>query len=551
MKTDVGASCPSCQAPLPGAARQCPRCGHSLDSKPKDHLGAVVGNLKLTNRLGEGGMGTVYLAEHLTLGTSYAIKVLHREFTEDSVLAERFRREAIVCSNLRHPNIVFVTDFGLHDQLGLYIAMEHLRGLTLTDRLRQGPLPLWEAFHIAEQVTEGLAAAHEQDIIHRDLKPENIFLVTRPSGRHLAKILDFGIVRIADGKSQNLTQAGMALGTPTYMAPEQVKGSKDLKPSSDLYSMGVMLYEMFSGAPPFQSDQFFELAIMHVNQLPTPLGQKNTALADTLTERLIMELLHKEPAQRPQSAAQLRDRLRAALTELQQRGVPSSLPDDTPSADPLHGEHPNRPTRQTGVLRQIKQDAPDSPIGQLLLKLPNVAALSPELCFVTIWGVALRGLIDNDPAEPAFQATANHLARFSGALLGSAEDLNEPALQALLERSLRELFTLTDRKRQEALLQALRPHLTHPLFPLGALPDWAATGIAGDWTIRSVLTTDVRDLFRRRATTATLAAIPQEPEPPTQPQPEPDSLMDKLRGDVSLKSIKSVFTHDLLNRRKK
>jgi predicted Ser/Thr protein kinase len=204
-------SCPRCDNPLVPGATRCGKCGMVLAAPRGDpHVGRTVGNLKLTERLGRGGMGSVYRAEHVALGTHYAVKVLHPQFSNDEVLAERFRREAVACSRLRHENIVFVTDFG-----GIYLVMEYLEGVTLHTVLkRERRLRLARFARMASQLCDAISAAHRLGIVHRDLKPDNVMVLDDPALGERVKVFDFGIAHLREaGRNTGLTAVGSIVGT--------------------------------------------------------------------------------------------------------------------------------------------------------------------------------------------------------------------------------------------------------------------------------------------------------------------------------------------------
>lgn len=551
MRTMVGNECPMCRKALPGAAAVCPHCGHPLreeDAKEETEMvGKVLGNIRLTGLLGEGGMGTVYRAEHTSMGTPYAVKVLHAQMSRDPVVTERFRREAVVCSQLRHPHIVFVTDFGQHDEIGLYLVMEYLDGQTLTDYIKdQEKLTFWNFVHICEQICDGLEAAHDMGIVHRDLKPENVFLVRRSGGRFLVKILDFGIVRIADESKKNLTQAGIALGTPVYMAPEQIRGD-EVTTATDIYSLGILFYEMLAGRPPFESEQPFDLLGMHVYEMPEPVSTHRPELKDTEIERVLRSMLAKSPAERPASVIEVHQRLVEGLHELQEKGVEGAFKPITEETRESGAYRAPRSTmRLTGLVRQITQDEPQSRAARLLRHLPSMASLPPVMFFVTVWGVLLRDLIDEPTESDAFKDASRQLARFTEALLKYTDTTqNEDQryeVKVLLESCLRDLTLLTDRRRQGPIFADMQKLLAHQFFPSSALPSWARPRISGSWGFKDVLTADVRDLLK--GTVKAAEAVESAP------LAEDSSLIDKLNQDVSLKSLKSVFTHQLIRKKK-
>src|SRR5437868_7934830 len=260
-------SCPRCGRRFPDNTHVCPddfmplRADDTLVDAPVDRLIGQVfdGKYRLDERLGGGGMGTVYRATHLLIDRSVAIKVLSQRFVGDETAQQRFRREARAAGHMQHPNAVTVTDFGATEDGYLYIVMELLEGRTLRDLLaHEAPLDPARAVSFMLQTCAAVGAAHEAGLIHRDLKPANIFIVQRSNIPVMVKVLDFGVAKFAveeqDEDYNTLTQVGAIIGTPRYMSPEQCAGTASLTPAADVYSLGIILYEMLTGAAPFNGD---------------------------------------------------------------------------------------------------------------------------------------------------------------------------------------------------------------------------------------------------------------------------------------------------------
>lgn len=268
--------------------------------------GYVIGDrYQVLGTLGRGGMASVYLAEDATLARRVAIKVLHQRFAEDAKFVERFRREAKAAAGLNHPNIVGVYDWG---QVGAqnYIVMEYVRGETLKERIRRsGRLDAREAVAITLELLSAVAAAHARGVVHRDVKSQNILIDTE--GR--VKVTDFGIAQAGD---PSMTEAGSILGTAQYLAPEQARGEQ-VDERSDLYSVGVVLYEMLTGTVPFKGDSAVTVALKHVSESPREPAELVPGTPYALNQ-IVLKALAKDPALRYANAAQFGADLRAALT---------------------------------------------------------------------------------------------------------------------------------------------------------------------------------------------------------------------------------------------
>jgi serine/threonine-protein kinase len=309
--------------------------------------GALLdGKYRIVRTLGEGGMGVVYVAEHTLLRKQVAVKLLRAELAQHDDVAARFEQEARTTCELEHPNIVRVTDLGCSQRGELYIVMELLFGRSLAEEMADHPkLPVERALWIARQVLAGLEAAHAHGVIHRDLKPENVFLTQRPDGTEVAKLVDFGIAKLKREASVKLTTTGMVLGTPQYMSPEQARGQSDLDARADLHSVGVMLYEMLCGRPPYEGDNYNQVLFAILSGPPAPLSQRAPEL-DPALEQVVMKALAPAREARYQTATALREALedyQFAPAQEDPEG-PFALPDQTPraSAAPVEPEVPAR-----------------------------------------------------------------------------------------------------------------------------------------------------------------------------------------------------------------
>ncbi len=288
------------------------------------------GRYELHRRLGRGGMAEVYLARDQLLDRPVAVKVLFPALATDAGFVERFRREAQAAANLQHPNIVSVFDWG--EANGTYfIVMEYVEGHTLADTIRdEGRLHPDRAAEVTADIAAALGFAHRNRVVHRDVKPGNV-LITRDGG---VKVADFGIARaLSDSSDQNLTKTGSVMGTATYFSPEQARGAP-VDPRSDLYSLGVVLYEMITGHPPFAGDSAVAIAYKHVQENPVPPRRLDAALPETL-EAITLKCLAKNPANRYPSAQDLRADLRRYLDGSRILAEPVLAPPIDPGATGL------------------------------------------------------------------------------------------------------------------------------------------------------------------------------------------------------------------------
>lgn len=290
-------------------------------------VGTVLGNrYRVEGVIGEGGMATVYRARHALMERPYAVKILRRELADDEKLVERMKREGRNIASLTHPNIVQVYDYGETDDGAPYLVMELLDGQPLRELLKGRPLYGPLLLDVAIQTMRGLARAHDLGVVHRDLKPENVFVCRDDEGEPRVVIVDFGIARSRD--QSRLTMAGQIVGTPQYLAPERVS-SRDDTPSADLYSFGVMLFELATGRLPFQSSSATGYVVKHVQE-PPPRPRVFHPGVEPELERLILELLAKDPGERPVDAHHVLDRLELMLPPERRRESRPSRPNHDP-----------------------------------------------------------------------------------------------------------------------------------------------------------------------------------------------------------------------------
>ncbi len=271
----------------------------------------VAERYRITALIGLGGMGAVYRAEHIHMKKTVALKVLHREMTALPEVVARFEQEAVAAARIEHPNVVQARDFGRLDDGAFYLVLDYVEGRCLSE-VMQERLPLPRVLTISGQIAEALEAAHQNNIVHRDLKPDNVMLLERDGEPELVKVLDFGIAKVTlrdRGQSDKpITKTGTVFGTPEYMSPEQAAGQK-VDYRGDIYSLGVLMYEMLSGGPPFTGDEVGAILLMQITQTPPPLP----STVPLSVRQLVGELLSKEPSQRPQHASEVVQRILALL----------------------------------------------------------------------------------------------------------------------------------------------------------------------------------------------------------------------------------------------
>ncbi len=301
-----------------------------------------LGQYEIVERLGRGGMATVYRARQVNMNRDVAIKVMSVELATNPQFVSRFEQEAHVIANLEHPRILPVHDYG-HEGDYFYLVMRLVEGETLFDRLQRGPLTLDEAAEFLGQIAEALDYAHSRGIVHRDLKPNNV-LIDEWDNTYL---MDFGLAKLI-ASTRQLTASGAVLGTPAYMSPEQWRGAP-VDARTDVYALGVMLYEMVLGQPPFDSDTPFSLMYKHLNDPPTPPREILPGLPPAV-EACLLKALEKDPAERYQTAGEL-----ARAFSLAVNGTGATEGDES-GTEAVVGERSD-PARQTGVEPAVRSMA--------------------------------------------------------------------------------------------------------------------------------------------------------------------------------------------------
>ncbi|MBI2407307.1 MAG: protein kinase [Gemmatimonadetes bacterium] len=315
--------CPTCGTEYPLSERFCPRDGTALRSASAstDLMGTVVADrYHILKKLGEGGMGQVYLAEHVKMGRKSALKVMNPGMNQDADAIARFNREASNASRLNHPNICAIYDFGETPDGLIYLAMEFIEGQSLTSLVEQhGALPPARAASIIHQSADALQVAHDAGIVHRDLKPDNIMIAKNRDGTDLAKVVDFGIAKAHSSDAQKVTKTGMVVGTPEYMSPEQLSGDK-LDGRSDIYSLALVAFNCLTGKLPFPAETAQEAMIARLIEAPKTLAEMKPDVAwPDEVQQVMNKALERDAGLRYQSAAQFGRELWAAC-----EGMPST-----------------------------------------------------------------------------------------------------------------------------------------------------------------------------------------------------------------------------------
>ena len=370
-------------------------------------IGHTIGNYKITAKLGEGGMGVVYLAEHPVIGKKVAMKAIHPELSKNSDVVSRFVTEAKAVNQIGHEHIVDIADFGNTAEGEFYFVMEYLQGESLSDRLRrEHRLDAHSALSITAQIADALNASHEQGIIHRDLKPENIFLCNnRGPGRDFVKVLDFGLAKLtlSDQKVSHKTRTGSVMGTPYYMSPEQCEGKIEIDHRADIYSLGVLLFEMLTGKVPFGGDGYGEIIVKHVTMPPPSVRSINEDLPEEI-DLILFRALAKDRGQRFQTMSEFEEALldpARYATQAPVIGIPEDLSGVARAASPMaRSEMDARSKIGFGSGLEVSRPPGGVPStfregrGELIDRLPFIPKKkSSMLAFFGFAGVAAAALV--------------------------------------------------------------------------------------------------------------------------------------------------------------
>ena len=327
--------CPRCGKQYEDTTTLCPVDGAVLTKTGDGLIGQTLADkYRIEERLSEGGMGTVYRATHVLMDKTVAIKVLHPALAADDNIVARFSREARAASRISHPHALNVTDFGEAENGVVFLVMEYLRGKTLKEMIQQGgPMPLPRVVEIMRQVAGALEAAHGEGVVHRDLKSDNIMLVEVGNDSDWAKVLDFGIAKIQEpvGQDPALTAPNLIIGTPQYMSPEQCSQASEIDARSDIYSLGVILYEMLVGHVPFTGESPTAIMMKHLQEPPPSVLEERKDLPAEVG-RVVARAMAKRPEDRFQSASELAQSL--SLSAEPEAATAAAAADTAPNAPP-------------------------------------------------------------------------------------------------------------------------------------------------------------------------------------------------------------------------
>ena len=329
--------CPKCFGKFDGELKRCPNDGEKLVLvADQDLVGKVLDErYRILSKLGEGGMGTVYVAEQAMIGRKVALKVLRGAMVQDESSVKRFLIEAKAIASLTNAHTITLHDFGVTAEGLLYFTMELLEGAPLSEVIKSdAPMDYARAAKLLLQTCRSLEEAHDKGILHRDLKPDNLFVTWSKEGEHVT-VLDFGIAKLADSSVESITKTGMICGTPAYLSPEQAQGYPAV-PASDLYALGIIFYEMLAGEPPFSDTTAMRILMKHINESPKPISVKNPDVQVPVSmETFFLRALSKNPAERFPTVEVFRSAIEDALRDAKAGGETSALPSLGTSAQGL------------------------------------------------------------------------------------------------------------------------------------------------------------------------------------------------------------------------
>jgi len=414
--------CPLCGQHFSADGRFCPFDGEPLRSVAARELmadpllGTVIDDrYEIVAVIGEGGMGIVYSVRHCALGKRFALKALRKDLATDREIAARFMQEARTAASISHPGLVEITDFGKLPTGQPFFVMELLEGQSLAQLVRGGgPVPAARAIEIIRQIADALGSAHERSIVHRDLKPDNVHISVGAGGRDRVTIVDFGLAKVVGGS--RLTRAGMVFGTPHYMSPEQAQGDPT-DHRADIYALGVVMYEMFTGRVPFEADSYMGVLTKHMYMIPTPPSQLVGIEKLGVLEDIILHCLEKKPDHRYQTMRDLRADIDLALHPSAPRRLAARRRRATPRS--LLADELELPSREEGLARleaSYLKPWPRWPIAIVgALFLSGIAGM-----------LAFRSFVSAPRAQARRAAAAAHVEGARGLVVKTASALPSP-----------------------------------------------------------------------------------------------------------------------------
>ena len=418
--------CPVCNTEYPNDVKFCPNDGQTLRSAAPagDLMGQVIADrYHVVKKLGEGGMGQVYLAEHVKMGRRSAIKVMNPSMVHDPDAVARFNREASNASRINHPNVCAIYDFGETSDGLIYLAMEFIEGEPLTDLLeREGAIPVARAVDIFRQTADALQVAHDLGIVHRDLKPDNIMLSRKKTGGDLVKVVDFGIAKAVGGDDagQKVTKTGLVIGTPEFMSPEQLSGDA-LDGRSDLYSLALVLYRMLSGKLPFEATTVQETMIKRLTDEPIKLADARPDLSFPAGLQAVLDTaLARTPAERYQNVS----KFAADVASVTGRSATTSMPltrgsTDTEGKTQLLDHTAATPT--TRISAQVRQ-APAKKRSLIPVAIVVVAVVGVGGAWMALKGAGAKP----DTASRDSSAVSRDTARLGGRIDSTSRVVTHP-----------------------------------------------------------------------------------------------------------------------------
>jgi serine/threonine-protein kinase len=393
--------CPKCGKTYENAPTLCPADGAVLVKTGDALVGqTLAGKYRIEERISEGGMGTVYRATHVLMEKAVAIKVLHPSLAADDKIVARFTREAKAASRISNPHALNVTDFGESENGIVFLVMEYLRGKTLKEVIRgEGPMPLERVVEVTRQICGALDAAHAEGVVHRDLKSDNIMLEEVAGGNDWAKVLDFGIAKIleTEGTDPELTAPNLIIGTPQYMSPEQCSQASGIDARSDIYSLGIILYEMLVGHVPFTGESATAIMLKHLQEPPPSVLDERKDLPPSVGE-VIARALSKLPEERHESAGELAEALASAATDTSGMALGSVTSENAQ----LDAGHTNRivvPTAPLESRHTTSEEQDDATIvhsrqqSQVIEDEPELFEMPPPVASFNPWRIMIPAAV--------------------------------------------------------------------------------------------------------------------------------------------------------------